>query len=264
MQNNSSKKTTTYAQRTAFVMLEPSHAGNIGAAARALRSMGFSDLRVVAPRHPEFASHPDAVAFASGATQILSSAKVFATLEDALHDVSLAVGLSAHGREFCAPLTELQDGVQVALQTLEQHEEHRVGFVFGTERTGLSIAQAQRCHQLCFIESDEQSSSLNVAQSVQVVAYSARLGYGVRRPSLPTTTDPGAAQVSVQEIDAMLAHFEQALVAIDFLNPAQPKRLMPRLRRQFNRTHIERSELDIWRGIANAMLVQRRQEKAPR
>jgi tRNA/rRNA methyltransferase len=239
MQKNSSKKPLTYAHRTAFVMLEPSHPGNIGAAARALRSMGFADLRVVAPRHADFASHPDAVAFASGATQILASTQVFATLEDALHDVSLAIGLSAQGREFCAPPIELQHGVLAARNTLDQHEEHRVGFVFGTERTGFSIAQAQRCQHLCFIESDENNSSLNVAQSVQVVAYSARLSYGMRRPSLPDLSDPAAAHVSVQEIDAMLAHFEQALVAIDFLNPAQPKRLMPRLRRQFNRTHVE-------------------------
>jgi tRNA/rRNA methyltransferase len=262
MQKNYPQKPLTYAQRTAFVMLEPSHAGNIGAAARALRSMGFADLRVVAPRHPDFATHPDAIAFASGATQILNSAQIFTSLEDALHDVSLAVGLSAQGREFCAPPTELQTGVHQALLKLEQHEMHRIGFVFGTERTGLTITQAQRCHHLCFIESDELSSSLNVAQSIQVVAYSARLGYGMRRPALPASTDPGAALVSVQEVDAMLTHLEQALVAIEFLNPEQPKRLMPRLRRQFNRSHIERSELDIWRGIASAMLQRRRDRKA--
>jgi tRNA/rRNA methyltransferase len=258
MQKNSPDNPQSYAARTTFVMLEPSHAGNIGAAARALRSMGFSDLRVVAPRHADFASHPDAVAFASGATKILSQAQVFESMDAALHDVSVVIGLSAHGREFCAPLTELQQGVVVAQNALDAHVEHRVAFVFGTERTGLSISQAQRCQQLCFIESDELSSSLNVAQSIQVVAYSARLAFRLTRPPLLVANDPGAALVSAQDLEAMLAHLEQGLIALDFLNPEQPKRLMPRLRRQFNRTHLERSELDIWRGIASAMLAAKK------
>jgi tRNA/rRNA methyltransferase len=250
--------------RVCFVLIEPSHAGNIGAAARAINAMGFADLRVVNPRQRAFATDPDAIAFASGAQTLLANIRSFNDMPAALDDVTLAIGLSAQGREFAAPPQEIQTVFPRVIAELTEVAGEKVAFVFGTERTGLSIEQALLCQHLCFVETDADSSSLNLAQTVQLVAYLARMALGIRRSTTASAyapvkqaKDPGMALASVAQVEDAMNHLEQGLIACNFLDPAQPKRLMPRLRRLFSRTRLERAELDIVRGLAQHLIQGR-------
>ena len=247
------------ADRTDVVLLRPSHAGNIGAAARALRVMGLCRLRVVAPRQPDFATHAEAVAFASGAHDVLRAARVHPTLDAALHDTTLAIAVSAAGREFAAPALDPDAAAGAALEELRAHPAHRVAFVFGTERTGLSVAEAQRCQRLLSIPAADDYGSLNLAQAVQVVAYAVRRGWlqalaaGDASAHLPPAAPHGEPHATLDSVEGLFTHLEQALVDVGFLDPAAPKRLMPRLRRLLSRTRLERQEVDILRGICTAM-----------
>jgi tRNA/rRNA methyltransferase len=246
-----------------FVLIEPSHAGNIGSAARALAVMGFAHLRVVSPRQTDFASHPEAIAFASGATELLSAVQVFDDLDSAVADCTLAIAVSAAGREFASPPVSPEVAVQKALS---ETSAAKVAWVFGTERTGFSIAQAQRCQLLCSIESNPVYGSLNLAQAVQVIAYCCRQGIAKAVRSTGFTesdiTELGSKQslsavfpeghrgfASLAQIEGLMQHLERLLIQIGYLDPAKPKRLMPRLRRLFARTRLEQEEIDILRGI---------------
>jgi tRNA/rRNA methyltransferase len=237
-----------------FVLVQPSHAGNIGAAARALKVMGFHQLTVVNPRQSDFALHPEAVAFASGAQALLDSARSAASLEQALSSTTLAIAVSAAGREFSAPPITPEAAAALALS--ETARGGKVSWVFGTERTGLSIAQAQQCQALCSIESHPEYGSLNLAQAVQVVAYAARAA--VRAPANVNNSPPIESEghrgfARLDQVEGLLLHLEQTLIRIEFLNPDQPKRLMPRLRRLLARTRLEQEEVDILRGICSSV-----------
>ncbi len=229
-----------------FVLVEPSHAGNIGAAARALKVMGFNQLAVVNPRQADFSSHPEAVAFASGAQALLDDARSYSSLEHALEHTTLAIAVSAAGREFAAP--PVSPELAAALARAEVQRGGQVSWVFGTERTGLSIEQAQQCQVLCSIASHPEYGSLNLAQAIQVVAYVAR--QRSLEPVLTSAAPEGhRGFATLDQVEGMLSHLEKTLVAIDFLDAAKPKRLMPRLRRLFSRTRLEQEEIDILRGI---------------
>ena len=263
--------------RTEAVLVQPSHAGNVGAAARALKVMGWRRLAVVAPRQPDFATHPEGVAFASGAHDLLAAATVHATLDAALAPATLAIAVSAAGREFVAPAIDPDEAARAALAELLAHPAHRVAFVFGTERTGLSIAQAQRCQLLTSIPTAPGYGSLNVAQAVQVVAYCVRREWA--RAVAPAHADkiasyadpdpapdpaPGARHATLDRVEGLHAHLEQALVEVGFLDPAAPKRLMPRLRRLLSRTRLTEQEVDILRGVCGAMQAAARQARGGR
>ncbi len=256
-------------ERVAVVLVEPSHPGNIGAVARAMRVMGLRDLVLVSPRVADALHDGQAGAFASGATDVLERARVVHSLAEALLGTSLAVAVSADPREFGpAPLEPEATAAQV-LRELAAHPQHRVALVFGTERTGLSIEQVARCQLLCSIPGEPGYHSLNLAQAVQIVAYvlrqaargegageatpapeAAAPGVGVGAAAAATATAAAGARVASQEaIEQLCLHLEQALLAIGFLDPAHPKKLMPRLRRLFSRTRLEAEEVDLLRGI---------------
>jgi tRNA/rRNA methyltransferase len=239
-----------------FILVEPSHAGNIGSAARALAVMGLSNLRVVSPRQIDFAEHPEAIAFASGATQLLAQVQCFSSLDAALADTHLAIAVSAAGREFTATPVKPKVAVRGALG---QAPTERVAWVFGTERTGLSIEQAQRCQWLCSIESNPQYGSLNLAQAVQVMAYELRQGLLQDHPATePVQSQSRRGFANLAQIEGLMQHLETTLVDIGYLDPAQPKRLMPRLRRLFARTRLEQEEIDILRGILKSVRHQQK------
>ncbi len=261
--------------RVSVVLVNPSHAGNIGAAARAMRVMGLRSLALVAPRHPQAASHPDAIAFASGATDVLAAAREFPTLEAALADTHLAVAVSAATREFAAaPIPPWALGPRV-LAALAADAGLRVALVFGNERTGLSIAQVQRCAMVVSIPGEPDYHSLNLAQAVQVLAWELRraaLGVSGAQPASVGTPEAASADaadpalVALPEPDAgppatheqlerFHAHFEQALIAVGFLDPATPRKLMPRMRRLFARAGLRAEEVDLLRGVCKQMLL---------
>ncbi|MCU0940613.1 MAG: RNA methyltransferase [Burkholderiaceae bacterium] len=246
------------AARVRFVLVQPSHAGNIGAAARAVKSMGFDRLHVVAPQCAAFANDPAAVALATHGADVLAAARTHATLEEALAGVSLALAMTGYAREFGAPLVDLRGGAALAADEVRR-DAADVAFVFGTERSGLTNAQVEQCQRCCAIPADPQHGSLNLAQAVMVTAYECRLallGAAVPAESTPYADDPAA---SVERLEAFYAHLERALIAAGFLDGEAPKKLMPRLRRLFARARPSVKELDILRGICATLEMPKRE-----
>lgn len=235
--------------RLRFVLVGTSHPGNIGAAARAMKTMGFSQLVLVNPRFPEATAHEEAIAFASGALDVLQSARVVATIEEALDGCNFAAALSARLREFSPPITTPRS---LAGQ-LRGDDSLNAALVFGSERYGLPNEIIEKCNVLINIPANPEYSSLNLAQAVQLLAYEARMAAaGEAVPASPVGFQGVAA--SLDQIEGMYAHLEQALVAVEFLDPANPKKLMPRLKRLFSRTQLETEEVNILRGIARQIM----------
>jgi tRNA/rRNA methyltransferase len=234
-------------ERVHFVLVRPSHPGNVGACARAMRVMGLRGLSLVAPRQAGVQTHADAIAFASNATDVLAGAHTYPTLSAALAEATLVIGVSADAREFApAPLAP-EAAARAALDELDANAAHRVAFVFGTERTGLSIDEARRCQALCSIPGEPGYHSLNLSQAVQLIAYVLRREALARAATEPAT---GSQSYATQaSIEALFAHLERALAAIGFLDPAHPKKLMPRLRRLLGRTRLEVEEVELLRGV---------------
>lgn len=247
-------------QRVRFVMVEPSHPGNVGSAARAIKTMGFGDLALVAPRLPDMTAQPEAVALASGAGDVLAAASVHDTLEAALGPVTLAFALTARVRDLGPPPCDIREAAVLAREHLGAHETGGVAIVLGTERAGLTNAQIAACHRICHIPANPEYSSLNVAQALQLAAWELRYALISAHGGslLPTTTaqapDPGAAPATAEAVHALLAHWEEALVAVKFLDPKHPKKLMPRMRHLFSRSALTRDEVDMLRGVCTAML----------
>ena len=230
---------------TRFVLVEPSHAGNVGATARAMKVMGFADLVLVAPRWSDVLQRDEALALASGATDVLHAARVVPTLAEALHGVTHACATAMTPRDFGPPTrTPRAHFAQLAVQG--QH----VAFVFGPERTGLSNDDVYRCHVCLSIPTHPDYGSLNLSQAVQLLAYDWRQalgGFDVQ----PRT--PVVARADGAAVDGLLAHWQQVLVDSGYLDPAAPKKLLPRLRRMVQRAELTSDEVHILRGIARAV-----------
>jgi len=241
-----------HADPTRFILIETSHPGNVGAAARAMKVMGFDDLVLVAPRDAGVLSHPDALAMASGATELLAQARVVATLADALDGITFACATAMTPRDFGPPTFAPR-----ALFGTLAAERHRVAFVFGSERVGMSNDDVYRCHACLSIPTHPGYGSLNLAQAVQLVAYDWREALGGFEVA-PRT--PAVEPADVAAVQGALAHWRQALEEIGFLDPAAPKKLMPRLNQLLNRAQPTREEVDILRGIARAVTARRRRD----
>ncbi len=248
-----------------IVLVGTTHPGNIGAVARAMKNMALDRLYLVDPRGFPSA---EATARASGADDLLAAARVCATLEEAVADCTLVIGASARPRAIACPrltprecagvLAAAQPGVQAAI-------------VFGREHSGLSNEEIDRCHYRLHIPSNPDFASLNLSAAVQIVAYelyAARIAAGAAAPfSNPASNqdpEPDDGPVSLEEMERFYAHLQAVLVEIDFLDPAQPRHLMRRLRRLYNRLHPDRNEINILRGILKAVedyaaVVRRRQ-----
>jgi TrmH family RNA methyltransferase len=227
-----------------IVLINTTHPGNIGAAARAMKVMGLSNLHLVTPK--TFPS-ADATAMASGADDLLQRAVVHDSLESALSGCSLVLGTSARMRSLPMPQMDLRKAAESALS---EHDGQDIAILFGRERYGLTNDEIQRCHQLVHIDTNPDYGSLNLAQAVQVMAYELRMavvgetGKGVT-PSERVPVDAG-------QMELFFVHLEQTLLDVSFLNPDQPKKLMARLRRLFNRARPDQNEINILRGILAA------------
>lgn len=239
--------------RLRFVLIETSRPGNIGAAARAMKTMGFSELVLVNPRVPNATLHEEAVAFASGAQDVLTAARIVGSIEEALAGCNFAAALSARLREFSPPVIAPR---ALAMQ-LAADAGLTAALVFGNERFGLPNGIVEKCNMLINIPANPDYSSLNLAQAVQVLAYECRVASA--GDALPITDIGFQGELAgIGQIDGMYAHLEDALAAIDFLDPANPKKLMPRLKRLFSRTQLETEEVNILRGIAKQILQNRK------
>ena len=239
--------------KTRFILLQTSHAGNVGATARAMKVMGFDDLVLVAPRWANVLRREETIQRASGALDVLAAARIVDTLDEALDGLDRLCATAMTQRDFGPPTLAPRDCFarwQAAVPGTAA--PGGVGFLFGSERFGMRNEDVYRCHVALRIPVNPAFGSLNLASAVQVIAYEWRLALGGFAPQPEIATEAVAADA--REVAGLLAHWEQALVALDYLDPATPRKLMARLNQLFNRAEVTREEVHILRGIAKAML----------
>lgn len=225
-----------------IVLVNTSHPGNIGAAARAMKNMGLSKLILV---EPERFPHADATARASGADDVLQNAQVCTSLEEAIEGCGLVFGASARLRSLPWPLVEPRE---MASQVVSEAAKLPVAIVFGREHSGLTNAELAICNALVHIPCNESFSSLNIAAAVQVLCYEVNMAVGT--PVVEVGDDSEIA--TSDELERFHEHLEKTLVDIDFLDPDKPRFLLRRLRRLYNRARLEQTEVNILRGILTA------------
>jgi tRNA/rRNA methyltransferase len=249
---NQTEINTSLFKRLRFVLVETSRAGNVGSVARAMKTMGFGELVLVAPKCGNPLADPEAVAFASGALDVLENARIVGSIGEALDGCNFAAAVSARLREFSPPVWAPRDFAgHVAGQDVS------AALILGNERFGLPNQIVEQCNVLINIPANPDYSSLNLAQAAQVLAYECRLAATQGLAAAHSAIGFHGAAASVVQIDGMYAHLEEALVAIDFLDADNPKKLMPRLKRLFARTQLETEEVNILRGIARQILKSR-------
>jgi tRNA/rRNA methyltransferase len=227
-----------------FVLIQPSHAGNVGAAARALKVMGFDDLVLVKPRWEDVLTRDETIERASGAVDVLRKARAVDTLDEALEGMTHVCATVMTARDFGPPTRTPREHL-ASVAASGQH----VAFLFGSERYGMRNEDVYRCHAALRIPVSPDYGSLNLAAAIQVIAYEWRMalgGFEAAPPPAPVAADAAA-------VAGMLQHWERALVDIGFLDPAAPKKLMPRLQQLFNRAQPTPEEIHILRGVAKSM-----------
>ena len=235
-----------------IVLSHTSHPGNIGGAARAMKTMGLSDLYLV---NPKFFPDRDAERRAAGAADILEKAQVCENLGQALSGTVFAAAVTARRRDLSHEAFNARQG---ALNLISYATENRVAVVFGTELSGLTNEEVSRCQIVVHIPADPVFSSLNLASAVQVLAYELRMALVEENPSRQTVS--AGTPVTFDDIELLLIHIQKMATRSGFLDPAEPKRLMQRMRRMFARARLEREELNILRGILSACEKQIQKE----
>jgi tRNA/rRNA methyltransferase len=244
--------------RTRFILINTSHAGNVGATARAMKTMGFDDLVLVAPRWANVLNREETIQRASGALDVLKNARIVETLDDAVEGMAHLCATAMTPRDFGPPTRTPREHFAGLLSKEERDaqmapglEPDSVAFLFGSERFGMQNEDVYRCHVALSIPTDPKFGSLNLGAAVQLIAYDWRQalgGFSVQ----PATAEPTLADAAA--VAGMLKHWEEALTGIGFLDPASPKKLMPRLNQLFNRAQLSPEEIHILRGVAKAML----------
>jgi len=231
------------------VLVHTSHPGNIGSAARAMKTMGFSDLCLVSPK-----SFPDEQAntMASSAEDLLDNATVVDTLQDAIADCQLVIGTSARSeRSLSWNVFEPRRCGEVVNDELIKNNEAKVALVFGRERTGLTNEELSFCHHLVHIPTNPDYSSLNVASAVQILAYECRVSLLAEKNTKEADSkeEQGEEIVNSKDMQGYYDHLEKLMIEAEFLDPEEPRLLMSRLRRLYGRLQISRSEMNILRGM---------------
>lgn len=234
--------------RVRVVLCETSHPGNIGAAARAMKTMGLSRLVLVKPK---LFPHPDAEALATGADDVLAGATVCEDLGQALAGTVLAVAATARHRDLAH---EVLDCRGACGRIARESQTGEVALVFGTERSGLTAVQVSQCHLIATIPTNDSYSSLNLAQAVQVFAYELRMNtLGAPAFAQHAASREGAEMATHEEMEGFFGQLEETFYSSGFLDPAEPKRLMQRMRRLFARARTEKTEVNILRGFLSAI-----------
>lgn len=234
--------------RIRIVLCRPSHPGNIGAAARAMKTMGLSRLCLVSPKQfPD----PEADTRATGAVDLLQQAEIFPSLKDALAGAVFVVGLSARRRDLGPEIGEPREMVA---RLIAAAAEGDVALVFGNETMGLSNDEIQLCHAAVSIPTNPDFSSLNLGSAVQVLCYEVRMAvFAGRPPETDTLATPFVSPTATHgEVEGFYEHLESVMTATGFFNPEHPGRLIPKLRRLFGRVRLERDEVNILRGVLAA------------
>ena len=247
--------------RTRFILIETSHPGNVGAAARALKVMGFDEMVLVAPRYSNVLRKEETIQRASGANDVLDKTRIVDTLEEALDGISHLCATAMTPRDFGPPTRSPREHFEMLLGRSQAHSAtdasktnesiSSIGFLFGSERFGMKNEDVYKCHVALSIPTNPQFGSLNLAAALQLVAYEWRLALG----GFPVASAVAESSLAdAEQVSGMLGHFEKALVEIGFLDPAAPKKLMPRLNQLFNRANLTPEEIHILRGVAKAMI----------
>ena len=275
--------------QTRFILINTSPAGNVGAAARAMKTMGFDDLVLVAPRWPNVLRREETIQRASGALDVLANARIVDTLDEALDGMDhlcatamtprdfgpptrtprehfsrwLDGGLGATQGLIAQPVQSSEAAVPYPAQRLPKQPDassasverfpEGIAFLFGSERFGMRNEDVYRCHVCLSIPANPQFGSLNIGAALQVIAYEWRLALGSF--PLPGST-PHSGPADAAQVAGMLSHLQESLEALGFLDPLAPKKLMPRLNQLFNRASVTQEEIHILRGIAKAVLQQ--------
>lgn len=254
--------------KTRFILLNTSHAGNVGAAARAMKVMGFTDLVLVSPRWDNVLRRDETIQRASGALDVLANARVVDTLDEAIEGLHHLCATAMTPRDFGPPTMEPRPHFAALAAEHGNSADFGVGFLFGSERFGMRNEDVYRCHTCLRIPTNPKFGSLNLGAAVQVLAYDWREALG----GLATMTDGAdlahladahvscdsavvhpSALADAQQMAGLLAHWQQSLTDIGFLDPESPKKLMPRLNQLLNRANLTQEEIHILRGIAKAM-----------
>ncbi|KEF32582.1 MAG: tRNA (cytosine(32)/uridine(32)-2'-O)-methyltransferase TrmJ [Gammaproteobacteria bacterium] len=251
-------ETDTFGDQIRIVLVETSHSGNIGAVARAMKNMGLGNLWLVNP-----SSFPDEASYArsAGASDVLDKATVVASLDEAIADCVVVMGTSARGRKVPWPVIPPPDAAEKASEAAAGGS---VAMVFGRENHGLSNDELQRCHYHIHIPSNPDYSSLNLAMAVQVMCYELRMHHlrglegGEESPYLKPMTKPGdegwdVPPAPVSDVEGFFGHLEQVLVDVNFHRRENPRQLMIRLRRLFQRARLDQMEINILRGVLTAV-----------
>lgn len=236
-----------------FVLVGTTHPGNIGASARAMKTMGLVNLHLVTPKiYPS----AEATARASGADDVLAGAIVHDSLQSAVTGCAHVFGMSARLRHLAVPLMNPRE----AVTSLEKFDDNtQIAVVFGREHSGLSNEELDLCHTLINIPANPQYSSLNLAAAVQVMAYELRMSFNPQ-------VEPGRIgevreAIHAEDLIHLYDHFERSLMTIGFLDPDNPRYLMRRIRRLFNRADLDRNEVQILHGILRAAETKARSSK---
>jgi tRNA/rRNA methyltransferase len=241
--------------KTRFVLLNTSHAGNVGATARAMKVMGFTDMVLVAPRWDNVLRREETIQRASGALDVLDNARIVATLDEALHGMTHLCATAMTPRDFGPPTREPRPHFAELAQSFATDASQGVAFLFGSERFGMKNEDVYRCHTCLRIPTDAKFGSLNLGAAVQVIAYEWRMAIGGFKGQEISKDDAQAPVLAdAQQVGGLLDHWQHALTEIGFLDPESPKKLMPRLNHLFNRAQLTQEEIHILRGVAKAML----------
>jgi len=228
-----------------IVLSHTSHPGNIGAAARAMKTMGLSALYLV---DPKIFPDAEAQALASHATDILQQAHVCTELHQALDRTALVAAVTARPRDLSHKVFDARQGAQELVRAAQLQP---VALLFGRESSGLTAAEVSKCQIIIHIPANPDYPSLNLASAVQVMAYELRMA--LLEQAMPATAAEACPLASFNELESLYAHLEELMITSGFLNPQQPKRLMPRIRRLFARARLEKEEVQILRGILAAL-----------
>ncbi len=234
------------------VLCQTSHPGNIGSTARAMKTMGLSDLYLVNPLHfPD----PQATSLATGAADLLESAAVCSSLQEALTGCVLAIGMSARKRQISHELVNVREAAHRAA-SLAQNQP--IALVFGTEMSGLSNAELDCCQLLAMIPANPEYSSLNLAAAVQVMTYEIRMA--ILEGKLDTA-DNQPELATNEALEGFYTHLEDTLIKIGYLNPTAPKKLSERIRRIYARAKLEKEEVNLLRGILTLSVTPKKHQK---
>lgn len=234
------------------VLCQTSHPGNIGSAARAMKTMGLQHLYLVNPLHfPD----PQATSLATGAADLLDSATICTSLSEALTGCAIAIGMSARKRQISHELVNVREAVSRAVNIAANQP---VALVFGTEMSGLSNAELDCCQLLAMIPANPEYSSLNLAAAVQVMCYEIRMAILNGKLDAPANQPELATNES---LEGFYAHLEDTLVKIGYLNPSAPKKLSERIRRIYARARLEKEEVNLLRGILTLSVTPKKHTK---